>query len=326
VSRLKFSVIRYTLLAYVLLTLWQVLTKREDFPLSSFPMFAREFKGNADRTVLVGVSEHGETSLNPQRISGLMSAPRLQKIFQQLQRKSDTEQADFMGRVASILSTKDDDDDRLWAVRFYTESWHTQPHLKGIEHPTRALEFAAYIPPERLRRTLAQEEKSGVAGEGARPLPRGDSLYELGTSACNQDCSVVADTLASEGHAVRLERGGSLHVTVPAGNFSLFVRVRTQAPGGDDHLSLELDGKKPKEAKDGLGNFKHQLPYDAWVWASLEPGWPALRLKTKRDGSELKLTADRAVLEVDQLWLAGSRTEIPTFNVPLAPSATAGQP
>ncbi|HTQ07771.1 MAG TPA: hypothetical protein VMI54_28145 [Polyangiaceae bacterium] len=326
-SRLKFSIVRYTLLAYVLLTLWEVLGHREDFPLSSFPMFAqaRGFPGRASRTVLVGVNEHGETTLNPQALSDLMSAVRLQKIFQGLQTKSDAEQADFMARVAGILSDKKDEDDRFWGVRFYTENWKTQLHLKGIDHPSRELEFAAYVPPERLKRDLANDAKTGAPSEAPRPLPSGDLLVELDADACAEACSVTSDPLASGGTALALARGGSLHVGVPAGSYTLFVRMRSKAPPGDDRLLVSVDGKRVKEAKDGVGNYKHQLPFDVWVWASLEPGWPALRLRTKGDPSELSLTADRADVEVDQIWLAKSRKELPLFNAPLERQKAGGE-
>jgi hypothetical protein len=319
VSRLKFSIIRYSLLAYVLTTLWQVLEHREDFPLSSFPMFsqARGFPGRASRTVLVGVNEHGETTLEPHEVSDLLSAVRLQKIFQGMQKKSDAEQAEFMQRIGGILSAKADAADRFWGVRFYSEYWKTQLHLKGIDHPTRELEFAGYLAPEALKRALAQDEKSNAPSEGPRPLPSGDFLAELDASACGNACAAVSDPLASQGRALALERGGSLHVELPRGNFTLFVRMRTAAPAGNDRLALTLDGKRVKDAKDGIGNYKHQLPSAAFVWASLEPGWPALRIRTK-DGSELTLSADTAAVEVDQIWLARSRAELPIFNAPLA--------
>jgi hypothetical protein len=319
VSRLKFSIIRYSLLAYVLLTLWQVLEHREDFPLSSFPMFsqARGFPGRAGRTVLVGVNEHGETKLEPQEVSDLLSAVRLQKIFQGMQKKSDAEQAEFMQRIGDILSAKAGATDRFWGVRFYTEYWKTQLQLKGMDHPTRELEFAGYVPPASLKSDLAKDEKNGAPSESPRPLPSGDFLAELDPSACSSACTAVADPLASQGRALALERGGALHLTLPAGSFTLFVRMRTAAPAGEDRLALTLDGKHVKDAKDGVGDYKHQLPTNAFVWASLEPGWPALSLRTK-SGSELTLSAVAAAVEVDQVWLAKSRTELPIFNAPLA--------
>src|SRR3954469_3955972 len=99
-SRLKFKIIRYSLLAYVLLTLWQIIDKREDFPLSSFPMFshALSFPGVARRAVLVGVNEHGEVRFDPDEVSALMSAVRLRQIFQLVRKKSDAQQAEFMHR------------------------------------------------------------------------------------------------------------------------------------------------------------------------------------------------------------------------------------
>jgi hypothetical protein len=325
-SRLKFKIIRYTLLAYALLTLWQVFDKREDFPLSSFPMFAqvRGFPGTAGRTVLVGVNDHGEVPLDGKNISNLMSAPRLQKIFQQLQKKSDAEQAEFMSRVARMLQQGGDASEPLWGVRFYTETWRTQLHLKGIDHPQRELEFAGYIPPQQLVERLAAETKPGTPTEPARPLPAGDTLFELDRSACGDDCTVIDDPLAGAGHALRLAKGGSLHVTVPSGT-NLFVRMRTEANAGDDRLALEVDGKRPKNAKEGIGNYKHQLPYDAWVWASLEPGWPALTIKARRgETSELVFRADRAAIDVDQIWLSREQRELPTWNAPLTASTGGG--
>jgi hypothetical protein len=322
-SRLKFKIIRYSLLAYVLLTLWQVLAKREDYPLSSFPMFAqiRGFPGTAGRTRLVGVNEHGEVPLEAQDVSALMSAVRLQKIFQQLQKKSDAEQAEFMQRISRVLRRQGDEGEQFWALRFYTETWRTQLRLRGIESPSRQLEFAGYLPPRTLVDALKMETKTTTPSEAPRPLAAGDFLADLDASACESGCSSFDDPLASGGHALRLAPGGSLHLTVPAGGMSLFVRMRTQAPSGDDHLALEVDGKRPKNAKDGIGNYKHDLPYDAWVWSSLEPGWPAFRLKARHgETAEIRLRAEHATIDVDQIWLARERTELPIWNARLLPS------
>ena len=322
-SGLKFKVIRYSLLAYVLLTLWQVLDKREDFPLSSFPMFAqvRGFPGTTGRTLLVGVNERGEVPLDPGDLSAHLSTVRLQKIFQQLQKKSDADRTEFMRRIARVLDRGQSDADRLWALRFYTETWRTQLELKGIDHPARELEFAGYIPPPKLVQALTTEEKTGAPSEPPRLAPSGDVLVDLDASACAEACTLVNDPLAAGGHALRLAAGGSLHATVPNG-YALLVRMRTQAKPGDDRLTLELDGKRVKNAKDGLGNYKELLPFDAWVWASLEPGWPALRLKAKHgDTTELVLRANRAPIDVDEIWLSQSRSELPIWNARLTPAA-----
>jgi hypothetical protein len=322
-SGLKFKIIRYSLLAYVLLTLWQVIDKREDFPLSSFPMFAqvRGFPGTTGRTLLVGVNEHGEMPLEPGDISSLMGTVRLQKIFQQLQKKSDADRAEFMRRIARVLSHDASEADPLWALRFYTETWRTQLELKGIDHPSRELEFAGYIPPPHLLQALAKEAKTGAPSEEPRPAPNGDLLVDLDASACAEACTVVGDPLAAGGHALRLAAGGSLHASVPNG-YALLVRMRTQAKPGDDRLALELDGKRSKNTKEGIGNYKQLLPFDAWVWASVEPGWPALRLKAKHgDTTELVLRAGRAPIDVDEIWLSHDRSELPIWNARLTPAA-----
>jgi len=322
-SRLKFKIIRYSLLAYVLLTLWQIIAEREDFPLSSFPMFAHvgSFPGAARRAVLVGVSEHGEVTLDPGDVSALMSTVRLRQIFQLLRKKSGAQQTDFLRRIARVLERGDSDADRLWALRFYTETWRTQLDLKGMDTPARELEFAGYIPPPELVRALTAEEKSGTPNEPPRAVPSGDLLLDLDASACAESCAAIADPLAAGGHALRLAPGGSLHASIPNG-YSLFVRMRTKAKPGADQLTLEYDGKRPKNGKDGLGNYKHALPFDAWVWASLEPGWPALRLQSNRGAAtELVLRAGRAPIDVDEIWLSRERNELPIWNARLGPAA-----
>jgi hypothetical protein len=328
-SRLKFKIIRYSLLAYVMLTLWQVLARREDYPLSSFPMFSqlRPFPGPATRTVLVGVSDRGEVPLESSDVSDLMSPVRLQKICQQVQKKSDAQRAEFMGRIVSVLSRGKDPAEQFWAVRFYTETWRTQLGLRGIDSPTRELDFAFYIPPPRLVELLATEAKTNTPAEPPRSLPNGDWLADLDGAACVEECSVVDDPLAAGGRALRLAEGGSLHLTVPSGGYSLFLRLRTRARAGSDRLTLEVDGKRPKNVKDGLGNYKRQLASDGWVWASLEPGWPALRLKSKPEASsELVLRADRAPIEVDEIWLSREQKELPVWNARLESPKGAGAP
>jgi hypothetical protein len=326
----KFRVIRYCLFGYVLLTLLQILTKREDWPLSSFPMFSgvSEFGRPATRTLLVGVTEEGEIPLRPSSLSALMSAVRLQKIFQRLQKKSDEQQAEFMSRVAKAFGRQNKKASDLSALRFYVESWPVKPQLEGMDKPERWIEFAEYVPPRALVKRLKAEDTGETNPAPAVPLLEGDWLAELGAANCKLRCREVSDPLASGQHAVRLGTRGELSLTIPTGDYHLFVRMRTKAHPGDDQLALELDGRPVDARRSDLGNYKRRLPYNAWVWASSEPGWPALELphRNRRKKFVLTLRATRSVVLIDQIWLAKARSELPIHNAPFETPETEEKP
>jgi hypothetical protein len=256
----------------------------------------------------------------------MMSAVRLQKIFQRLQKKSDEQQAEFMSRVAKAFAKQNKKASDMTALRFYVESWPVKPQLEGMDNPERSIEFAEYIPPRALVTLLKAEDSGEAQAAPALPLPEGDWVAELAGESCGLRCRVVADPLASGGHAVRLGTRGQLSLAIPTGDYSLFVRMRTKAKSGDDQLAVELDGRPVEARRSDLGNYKRRLPYNAWVWASSEPGWPALQLphRNRRRKSVLTLRAERTVVLIDQIWLAKSRSELPLHNAPFeSPEAEA---
>jgi hypothetical protein len=318
-SARKLTIIRRILLAYALLTLVQVATHREDFPLSSFPMFSgtETFGTDARRTSLVGVTDQGEFPLSPFAVSGLLSAARLRMIFTRVRNAPPEEQARFTASIARRLRGKTKREHDMWGLRFYVDSWRVRPGLRGIRRPDRALEYAEFLPPESLLDELHR-------GSWAAPLPRGedDWVAEPDASACRKRCEVISDPGASGGEAVRLvphkRRSGSLRLQIPEGAAKVFVRMRTEAAPGDDVLEVELDGVTPEGAGQGLGSYKRVLPFDGWLWVSIAPGWPPLRIEANGPTQhELVLTARQGVIDVDQVWLAKTRKETPTSIAPV---------
>jgi hypothetical protein len=300
--------------AYVLATLWQVFWERDDWPLSSFAMYSKTKSSVGRRRVMVGVSSRGEFEagegvgrFNLRHLDTKVSPAKSARFLKQLVRSNPT------------LAAHPD----LQAIRIYQETWSIKQHLKGLDRPRRRLIRSHYFAPPALKQELSLQATGGPPLP-ASLLPRGDLLFELDTSSCNE-CDEFVDPQAGGGTAVWLsqtvdtEVGGQLNlaVTLPKGRWRVFARVR---PGAQAEASFGLSVKGPGGATYEFGETWSHFPHDAWVWASLRPGLPPLLLNVKKQ-SEFRLVfrAGDAPVSLDQVWFSKQQRELPATSNPLVP-------
>jgi hypothetical protein len=319
VTRRKLTLILSLGALHLVLTLWQVLAEREDWPLSRFPMYS-ELKGPlVERYLVLGVTEHGEFRLSDEQTAPFRGA-RLNSINHRLEREPGRQRR-FLEQLAAKYERR-----RaragwpvLQAIRSYTEAWRMRPRLRGMDTPERKLTRATYLPPSPLLARLAAEAAGRAPPPEARPVASGDLAFDLGAVHCDVGCTPVPDSQAAGSAAIELvpPTGGlatcSLHVSAPPGRYALFARLRPAAAPGADSVTVELDGEAPRGGS-VLGGHREYLPDAGFVWVSSAPGQPALLLELRAsEGHTLTFRAASRVV-LDQIWLSASARELPIDN------------
>jgi hypothetical protein len=323
---------RRALYVYVALTLLEVVTRRDDFPLSRFPMFSQTRVARpATRRFLTAVSDAGEQPLEYNQVRSLLGGDLAARVvWKAAGRKRDVRKQMILKLAKRIDSLRLRGRPRPYALRYYSQ------YFRGGNAVTKLVD-AVYVPPPTLLERLSEEQRSTAAPLPPEKASHADHVVELDESHCSKRCAVVEDPLASAGSALRLapsKRGrASAAFTLPAGSWFVLVRLRTKAAPPDDVVSFELESKRSKSSKSKrskskrskqesyeIGNHKGALPEEGWVWSSSQPGWPALELAGARE-QRVTLVARGGSVDIDQVWLSAKRSELPTWNAPvLAPS------
>jgi hypothetical protein len=310
-------------LSFVLLTLWQIAARRDDWPLAAFQMYSGLQSPVVEREVVRGVSDGGEFELGADQTAPLGGArlrnlteklaqdpARHERFVRQLIRRYDSQ------RVARGWPA-------LQGVRWYSEAWRIQPGLAGIDHPDVSREGSLYLPPTGLLERLIAERSGAAAVAAPRELPGTERVVELSAADCVAGCAGVGDRYASGGEALVLdtaatagdEARASVQVPLDEGRWVLLLRLRSHAEHAFDRVSVALDDRVVGPE---LGNFAGDLGSGVWVWASSKPGEPPLQLSIERSGAHtLTLSADGGTIDVDQLWLSRERKELPMWSDPV---------
>ena len=212
----------------------------------------------------------------------------------------------------------------LRAIRFYSEVWNIRLDLAGIDRPERTLTDVAYFPPGGSRPALESRGLRRSRSAGDVMVPTEDVLFELGAEGCREACSALDDRYASGTKAVRLQPDSgepaswAARIAVPAGRWFVYVRMRTGARSGHDHLTVELDRAEIAGAKDGLGTLE-TISRRRGGCGRVFAGYPPLVLKLAGSSTHvLELSAD-APIDIDQLWLSRAVGELPSDNRVRAP-------
>lgn len=311
-------------LAFSLLTLFEVVTQREDWPLSCYPMYSKLVRHRVvTRAVLVGVSEQGEFALMDDQTSPYSGA-RLLSLSRQLA-KQPARARQFVRVLGARYERKRlrEQWPVLQAVRSYSEKWVARPGLAGIEKPARSLDQAMYVPPPALLERLQAEEAGHAAPLRPVSAPPGDRVVELDAASCDDGCSPAADPQASGGSALSLEggnRAGSIttRLRLERGRYAFLFRMKVRSIANFDRVFLELDGRRVATSA-GLGNYLEALPYAGWLWASQRPGVTPLVLDVETDGEHALTLSTGSKVLVDQLWLSRSVRELPVDNAARQP-------
>jgi hypothetical protein len=137
-SRTKKASIVAASVLFVVLSVWQIHARREDWPLSRYDMYSPIQGRYATRKVLFGTSEHGEFSLSG---VGYNVPPRFWFQFGRIKRNK--------RKVNQLLASVEKDYNSrrqvnpelpgLTGLAIYEERWKIQPRMRGVDKAKRKL-------------------------------------------------------------------------------------------------------------------------------------------------------------------------------------------
>jgi hypothetical protein len=313
--RWRIAIVIGAAVAFYAATMYDVATRREDWPISPYPMYSDMPGTTASRWTINGVSEAGEFKLDDAQTAPFHGS-RLLSINKSLERHP-AKRSQFIRKLVSHYESEREREKwpELHAIRFYRETWDLREYANGVDRPEKQLVSAMYLPPSALLERLNAEASGKAAPEPAVAAVVGDVVVDLSPAQCEASCTAFSDALAAGGKALRLTPASgpastTVRVELAAGRYFVFVRMRTAADAGRDHVGLDLDAQSAGE----IGNYRSDLPGAGWVWASASPATPPLELEIKQAGYHaLRLSSANAV-DLDELWLSRSVRELPIDN------------
>lgn len=319
--------------ALLVLQIWQVVAKRDDWPLSSFPMYSGLQRGSVTREELRAVAVDGELSFTAEHLEPL--SPRtVSMVLRHSGQKhgSDVRRAIFE-RYYERRASGEHGGPLLSSLRQYQYSWQIRPDLSNVDKPK--LTLLKTIPAFEPRLMDALDEQSRGQGEAPAPIDAGEGAVVLNVAAATLGGSAQRnpDRFAANGSAVSFPKdeqsqahvlgapGAYVDVTfdAPAGRYTLWLRGKAKLAKQDSvwiQLDAEVGTDKTKFAR-GLGQFRDTYPSNAFGWASGTPlGKPETVTLSGDEPHVLRLSVREGPVVIDQVVLSRLWQENPGSTGP----------
>lgn len=318
--------------------IFEVVFEREDWPFSSYPMYATVHPTIVVTEDLFGFGANGEFALTPYRHFAPLDNARFQRGLKKVVRANDGgARYDAMietlfRRYESLREAGAHDDPPLLGVRSYRSEWDIESRAVNRDAPgRRTLRFYVHRPSAALRARLAMEaagELSTAERDARRFVATTDVVVEAAVLLLDGGAERISDRNAASGFALRLDAGpqhesdappvASATATIPLARGRYIVWLRGKASRPDDPSSLSVTAVAGAELHCwsptiGMGNWHDAFPAEAYAWSSSAPGAPPCTLEASGMPLTLRISAHTGHVVLDQLWLAAEQIEQPNF-------------
>lgn len=310
------------------LQIWQVAAKRDDWPLSGYPMYSGLQRAHVSREELRAVAASGELSFTSEHLEPL--SPRTVSMVlrhSDPRHRADVRRAIFE-RYYHRRSSGAHDGPPLSSLRQYRYTWQIRPDLSNRAKPKVSL--LQTIPAFEPRLMDALEEQSRGHGETPSPVSAGEDavILDLAAASLGGSAQVTVDRFAAKGAAVSFSKGDGASMGVqpapsayadvtfraPAGRYQLWLRGKGKH-AKQDSVWVQLDeeiGTDRTEYEHGLGQFRDTYPSNAFGWASATPLGKPLTITLSGDEPHvLRVSVREGPVVVDQLVLSRAWLENP---------------
>jgi len=303
---------------------WQSVDKRDDWPLSSYPMYSGIQGKSASRWRVLGVDQNGSFELKGKHLAPLAGA-RMRHLLRRVRKDPRPVLHTLARRFAERGELGRHDRQGLLALRLYQDRWHIKRDAGNRNSPRSKLRSVHVILGQGLRQRLALEA-SGKATGGPRERPRqsDDIVLEAELGSLHGKARVVPDAMASEGRAVLFQGPSAsrsalpkpraaldLEFRAPPGHYRVWLRGKSAAGRGQDSVWLQFDkdmGSARVLGETGAGHFREAYPAGAFMWSSAKPGFPALGLSLRKGGRHrLRIALHQGPVMIDQVLLSPGR-------------------
>jgi hypothetical protein len=306
---------------------WQAVSKRDDWPLSSYPMYSELQSRVIQRYTLAGVTAEGEVELTSDYTSP-WTRGRLRKLLT----------GDFRDAAPQLITATCENLRELKAadisaLRLYKNDWEMNSELEGMNERGKLRGVVPMLCPQTREAILAQQQ-AGPAK--ATTAPSGSLLFEAEELQLSGNVTMVEEPNASKGKAVRLSGtenpekptaspGTSLRVEfdLAPGSYHVWLRVKAEVNASEASVWLQVNdeiGTKRGTAYTKLNKPVSEYPDAAFAWVSKKPGYPPAAIELSGSGKHRLLVSIReASPVVDQIVLTTAWPEQPAHNLPLTP-------
>lgn len=318
----------------IALQTWQSLAGRDDWPLSSFPMYSAIQQPQISKNELRAVSPAGEVELTAEQVEPL--SPRtISMVLRHTEPKHATAiQRAIFEQYYARREAGLHDGPMLSALREYKNTWALRPDLANHDEPkvSMASTIAAFDP--QIVRALEQQ----ASGEGAPPPPiavRKDAIVlELSVATLGGNAEVTSDTFAAKGSAVSFPADRSAATEVQAvpsayadlafraapGRYYVWLRGKALKRAKRGSVWLQLDAEIATDRTrydEGLGRFREAYPARAFGWASVSPlDKPAVLELVGEAAHVLRVSGRDGPVVIDQIVLSLDWVENPAQTGP----------
>jgi hypothetical protein len=306
--------------------LLQTLLERDDWPLSSYPMYSWRQPSVATKFDIFALTADGEVKLSSQHTKPLTGS-RLRRL---LGANAKTTAATLVPVVCKNLAKLNGPAPS--ALRVYKKDWRINSQLKDFDTPGRLHTIVPVLCPEQAEVIRAQKEHPapGIAA------PPGSVILEAEDLQLNGGAQVIADTQAHHGKAVSLngppsesnpEAASSASVTAKfnaeAGKYHVWLRSKAVKGKKDHSVWLQLNNDVDTDvgiSLSDLANPTPNYPIDAYAWTSKKSGREPVVVQFDTSGSQtLVISNRRGTPIIDQVLLTPGWAHHPVHNSPLRP-------
>jgi hypothetical protein len=309
------------------LQVWQVVAKRDDWPLSSYPMYSGLQRGTVTRQELRAVAASGELSFTADQIEPL--SPRTVSM---VLRHADAKHASSVRRAIfdryyERRALGEHNGPLLSSLRQYQYTWQIRPDLSNVDKPR--LTLLQTIPAFEPQLMDALSLQSRGKGQASAPISAGEGavIINLATGTMGGGAHASPDEFAANGAAVEFPQGvATAHVEASP---SAYVDATFRAPAGRYQLWLRGKGKNAKQDSvwvqfdaeigtektkfdGGIGQFRETYPPSAFGWASATPlGKPETITLRGDEPHVVRVSVREGGVVVDQIVLSRAWLENP---------------
>ncbi len=302
------------------LQVWQTIAERDDWPLSSYPMYSWRQPSGATRFTLVGVTAAGEKVLTSEYTRPLTGA-RLRAVLGRGATKAGKSLVPTLCRNLQTLG------EEFSALRIYRHDWRINAALKNLDKKGKLVSTVPVLCPAQRDRLDADNKPESPA----MPAPPGSLVLEAESGEISGEAAIVTDPQASRGRAVSLagtksnepsESSSQLtfRFEAPAGKYRLWLRGKTSTAASLWAQVNQQVGTSDSLARDGLGHFTEGFPKSLYAWSSQRPGVSPIAVEFDETGTQsLVLSLRKGRAELDQVVFTNHWPEHPLHNRPVTP-------
>lgn len=326
-ERARMSPLRVTVAVVILgvialAQLLQTIFERDDWPLSSFPMYSWKQPRVVTQYELVGVTAEGEHKLTPQHTAPLTNA-RLRAL---LNANIKTTAATLVPAVCENLVKLGGPE--LSALRVYRKDWKINRQLKDLRTRGKLSTTIPLMCPNQNEAIEAQKNQPPQVIEA----PPGSVILEAEVLELSGEARIVNDSRAHEGKAVSLSGEASedepatppassmvAHFNVEAGKYNVWLRSKAVKGAKSQSVWLQVNdevGTKRGLVLSDLATPAPKYPVDAYAWTSKKAGHDPVRIEFKQTGPQTLVISNRQGSPViDQVLLTPGWANHPVHNL-----------